>query len=118
MATVGFSAAGVAKEPVMRLRKFGGMTRASQPRPLAVLARRRASPRRPAFMCCTGDPGSWRIVRVPRRLPALLVLAVLAACAPAPALAASSQVMTFETPELLDDARREAALDEIRAFGV
>jgi hypothetical protein len=49
-----------------------------------------------------------------------LVIALLAlACAAPAAAAAPGQAMTFEAPsELLDDVRRDAALDEIRAFGV
>ena len=48
----------------------------------------------------------------------LLALLVLLA-APGAASAAPGQVMTFEAPsELLDDAARDATLDEIRAFGV
>jgi Cellulase (glycosyl hydrolase family 5) len=47
----------------------------------------------------------------------ITLLAVLAA--PAAADASPRQVMTFEAPEeLFDDARRDATLDEIRAFGV
>jgi hypothetical protein len=57
---------------------------------------------------------------VPRALPtALLALLVAALLAPAGAWAAPSQVMTFEAPrELLDDATRDATLDEIQSFGV
>ena len=48
-------------------------------------------------------------------LAILLALLVL----PASAGASASQVMTFEAPrELLDDSKRDAALDEIKAFGV
>ena len=54
------------------------------------------------------------------RLPTFLVLALAALLAlPAGAAASSRQWMTFEAPgELLDDARRDATLDEIRSFGV
>ncbi len=57
---------------------------------------------------------------MPMRLPTLLLLAVIALAAlPASAAASSRQWMTFEAPgELLDDSRRDATLDEIRAFGV
>ncbi len=49
---------------------------------------------------------------------ALLSIALLVLLA-APAQAAPRQVMTFEAPdELFDDTRRDATLDEIRAFGV
>ena len=49
---------------------------------------------------------------------ALITITLLALLA-APAYASPSQVMTFEAPnELLDDARRDATLDEIRRFGV
>jgi hypothetical protein len=49
---------------------------------------------------------------------ALLTITLLALLA-APAHASPRQVMSFEAPdELLDDARRDATLDEIRAFGV
>jgi hypothetical protein len=53
-------------------------------------------------------------------LQRLLILALLALLAvPAAAQASPRQVMTFEAPaELYDDARRDATLDEIRAFGV
>ena len=45
----------------------------------------------------------------------ILLLALLAA----PAHASPRQVMSFEAPEeLFDDTRRDATLDEIRAFGV
>jgi hypothetical protein len=54
------------------------------------------------------------------RLPIILLLAVIALVAlPGTAAASSRQWMTFEAPgELLDDTRRDATLDEIRAFGV
>jgi hypothetical protein len=59
---------------------------------------------------------------LPRQLaPVFTVLLCAAAllALPAPAQAASDQVMTFEAPtELLDDFRREATLNEIQAFGV
>jgi hypothetical protein len=58
---------------------------------------------------------------VPRPLVPLLVVLLLlgAAARAAPAAAAPGQVMTFEAPaELLDESRRDAALDEIAAFGV
>src|SRR4051794_4510259 len=50
----------------------------------------------------------------------LLIIAMLCLLAlPAAAGASPRQVMTFEAPEeLFDDARRDAALDEIKAFGV
>jgi Cellulase (glycosyl hydrolase family 5) len=49
---------------------------------------------------------------------AILTITLLALLA-ATAQASPRQVMTFEAPdELLDDGRRDAALDEIRAFGV
>jgi hypothetical protein len=50
----------------------------------------------------------------------LLIIAMLCLLAlPAAAEASPRQVMTFEAPEeLFDDARRDAALDEIKAFGV
>jgi Cellulase (glycosyl hydrolase family 5) len=49
---------------------------------------------------------------------ALLTFTLLVLLA-APAQASPRQVMTFEAPdELLDDGRRDATLDEIRAFGV
>jgi hypothetical protein len=49
----------------------------------------------------------------------LLALALVLLVVPASAGASSTQVMTFEAPrELLDDAKRDAALDEIKAFGV
>ncbi len=50
----------------------------------------------------------------------LLALAALAlAILPAVATASPRQAMTFEAPrELLDDAKRDATLDEIRGFGV
>ncbi len=52
-------------------------------------------------------------------LAALAALAVLLALAPATASAAPNQAMVFEAPgELLDDATRDATLDEIRALGV
>ena len=48
-------------------------------------------------------------------LTAILLLALLAG----PAHASPGQIMSFEAPqELFDDARRDATLDEIRAFGV
>ena len=56
------------------------------------------------------------------RLPLPLVLGTLAlvlAALPPSASASSRQWMTFEAPgELLDESRRDATLDEIRAFGV
>ena len=57
---------------------------------------------------------------MPRQLVlALLALLAAALLAPAAAPASSKQVMTFEAPgELLDDAKREATLDEIQSFGV
>lgn len=49
----------------------------------------------------------------------LVVLLAVVALPAADASASSRQWMTFEAPgELLDDSRREAALDEIQAFGV
>jgi Cellulase (glycosyl hydrolase family 5) len=49
---------------------------------------------------------------------AILTITLLALLV-APAQASPRQVMTFEAPdELLDDGRRDATLDEIRAFGV
>jgi|tagenome__1003787_1003787.scaffolds.fasta_scaffold20954695_3 hypothetical protein len=52
-----------------------------------------------------------------RRLPVLLLLAVL--CWPSPAGASSRQAVTFEAPrELVSGATRDATLDQIRAFGV
>jgi hypothetical protein len=49
---------------------------------------------------------------------ALITITLLALLA-APAQASPRQVMSFEAPdELLDDSRRDATLDEIRAFGV
>jgi hypothetical protein len=52
-------------------------------------------------------------------LTTLLALLAAALLLPAAAPASSKQVMTFEAPsELLDDARREATLDEIQGFGV
>jgi len=49
---------------------------------------------------------------------ALLTITLLALLA-APAHASPRQIMSFEAPdELLDDARRDTTLDEIRAFGV
>jgi cellulase (glycosyl hydrolase family 5) len=50
----------------------------------------------------------------------LLIIAMLCLLAlPAAAEASPRQVMTFEAPEeLFDDARRDAALDEIKALGV
>jgi hypothetical protein len=49
---------------------------------------------------------------------ALVTITLLVLLA-APAYAAPTQVMSFEAPrELFDDARRDATLDEIRAFGV
>lgn len=57
--------------------------------------------------------------RLPKSL--LLLLAVIAplAIAPASASASSKQVMTFEAPrELLSDADRDRTLDQIKAFGV
>jgi hypothetical protein len=58
---------------------------------------------------------------MPARLPSALLLALLALAAalPAKATASSRQVVAFEAPrELLSPARRDATLDEIRAFGV
>ena len=54
------------------------------------------------------------------RLPTLLLLALATLLAlPVGASASSRQWMTFEAPgELLDENRRDATLDEIRAFGV
>ena len=50
---------------------------------------------------------------------ALLTFTLIALLIPAAAQAAPRQVMTFEAPdELYDDTRRDATLDEIRAFGV
>jgi hypothetical protein len=51
---------------------------------------------------------------------ALLIITLLALLVAAPAAQAGTrQVMTFEAPdELYDDGRRDATLDEIRAFGV
>jgi hypothetical protein len=49
----------------------------------------------------------------------LLTLLAAALLAPAAASASSSQTMVFEAPtELLDDATRDATLDEIKSFGV
>src|SRR3990170_3708212 len=49
---------------------------------------------------------------------AILTITLLALLV-APPQASPRQVMTFEAPdELLDDGRRDATLDEIRAFGV
>ena len=50
----------------------------------------------------------------------LLIIALLTLLAvPAAAQASPRQVMTFEAPdELFDDGRRDATLDEIKAFGV
>src|SRR5687768_8635593 len=51
----------------------------------------------------------------------LLISLFLAAFAAVPAAAAAKpgQAMTFEAPgELLDDARRDAALDDIASFGI
>jgi hypothetical protein len=49
---------------------------------------------------------------------ALITIALLALLA-APAAASPRQIMSFEAPEeLFDDSRRDATLDEIRAFGV
>jgi hypothetical protein len=54
---------------------------------------------------------------MPVRLSLLLLALLLAA--PAAAQASPRQVMSFEAPsELLDDSRRDAALDQIRSFGV
>jgi hypothetical protein len=51
------------------------------------------------------------------RIAVLIALALLAL--PAAAQASPRQIMSFEAPrELLDDGRRDATLDEIRAFGV
>jgi hypothetical protein len=48
-------------------------------------------------------------------LPLILILLAL----PAAAQASPNQIMSFEAPrELLDDGRRDATLDEIRAFGI
>jgi hypothetical protein len=48
-----------------------------------------------------------------------LLTIVFCALLAAPAAAAPGQVMSFEAPEeLLDETRRDATLDEIRAFGV
>jgi hypothetical protein len=58
---------------------------------------------------------------LPRQLAPVLTVLLFAAllALPAPATAASDQVMTFEAPgDLLADDRREATLDEIQAFGV
>jgi cellulase (glycosyl hydrolase family 5) len=50
---------------------------------------------------------------------ALLTFTLIALLIPAAAEASPRQVMTFEAPEeLYDDSLRDAALDEIRAFGV
>ena len=50
---------------------------------------------------------------------ALLTFTLIALLIPAAAEASPRQVMTFEAPEeLYDDTRRDATLDEIRAFGV
>ena len=50
---------------------------------------------------------------------ALLTFTLIALLVPAAAQAAPRQVMTFEAPnELYDEGRRDATLDEIRAFGV
>ncbi len=50
---------------------------------------------------------------------ALLTITLLVLLVAPAAEASPRQVMTFEAPEeLLDDALRDAALDEIRAFGV
>ena len=50
---------------------------------------------------------------------ALLTFTLIALLIPAAAHASPRQVMTFEAPdELYDDTRRDATLDEIRAFGV
>jgi hypothetical protein len=52
-------------------------------------------------------------------LPLVLALLVAALLVPGSAPASSRQVMTFEAPsQLLDDAQREATLDEIQGFGV
>jgi hypothetical protein len=62
----------------------------------------------------------WVMPR-PLRTPALSALLALAALAllASPANASPRQAMTFEAPsELLDDATRDATLDEIRSFGV
>jgi hypothetical protein len=55
-----------------------------------------------------------------RRTPLLVLLAIAAlALLPGTASASSSQAMTFEAPgQLLDDAQRDATLDQIRALGV
>jgi hypothetical protein len=49
---------------------------------------------------------------------ATLITFVLLLLLAAPASASPRQVMSFEASELLDDTRREATLDEIRAFGI
>ena len=69
------------------------------------------------------NPGRRRalVSDVRRRLLVLLALALLGTfgAGPAPAVAAPDQAMTFEAPrELLDDAKRDATLDEIKGFGV
>jgi Cellulase (glycosyl hydrolase family 5) len=53
------------------------------------------------------------------RTRAFILFLLLALAAPAAAEASPRQVMSFEAPsELLDDGRRDATLDQIRAFGV